>query len=145
MDMNYLICPNKNTCKQLSESLYRLARPQHRWEPQETATYMLAWIRHPVQDVWALMFPAQFGYSKHPDINGMLTSPTDQYGSQAMMQSLFLPIAANGVSSLQALLTYILTHDVIDTAMILPHVNPSLVKTKAEMEADGWFPAPVMP
>ena len=88
-----------------------------------------------------MTFDDAYVHEKHPFVNTMLTAPGDPYGSQAMMQTLFLPIAANGVASLQALLTYILSNDAIDTAMVLPHVNPALVKTQAQMDADGWFPA----
>jgi hypothetical protein len=107
--------------------------------------YLFDWKKHPTLNQWAMAFNASFQYRRHPDVPMMLTTPGDPYGSQAMMQSLFLPIAANGPASLQALLTYVLTHEVIDTAMVLPHVNPTLVRTKAQMDAAGWFPLPVTP
>jgi hypothetical protein len=105
---------------------------------------MYEWRKHPQNDQWTLLFDEQYQYPRHPDVPAMLTEPGDPYGSQAMMQSLFLPIAANGVASLQALTQYILTHDTIDTAQVLPHVNPALVRTRAQMDAAGWFPAVVI-
>ena len=140
----YLVGQTEQMCKELSQALYRLARPQHLWEPQETATYALPWIWRPDGSECALLFVEGFQYNKHPAINSMLTAPGDPYGSQALMQALFLPIAADGVNSLQALTQYILTHDVIDPGEILPYVDPALVKTKAQMDAAGWFPDPEM-
>jgi hypothetical protein len=140
----YLVGQTEQTCKDLSQALYRLARPQHLWEPNEVATYVLPWMWKPDSSECALIFVDGFQYPKHADINDMLTAPGDPYGSQALMQTLFLPIAADGMNSLQALLAYILSNSVIDTAQVLPHVNPALVRTKAQMEAAGWFPVQVV-
>lgn len=142
--MRYILLTDEQTCKDLSRALWRLTRPAP-IAVGETTQYLFGWHKHPTRNEWALAFDEAYQYPRHPDVPMMLTTPGDPYGSQAMMQSLFLPIAANGVASLQALLTYILTHDVIDTGQVLPHVNPALVKTRAEMDADGWFPTLVVP
>jgi hypothetical protein len=107
--------------------------------------YLFGWHKHPTSNEWAMNFDEQYQYRRHPDVPMMLTAPGDPYGSQALMQSLFLPIAADGTTSLQALLAYILANDVIDTAQILPLVDPALVKTQAEMDAAGWFPTMELP
>lgn len=142
--MKYILLSDEQNCKDLSRALYRINRPEHLADLQNDTLYLFPWHKHPSTGTWALLFQDDYQYMKHPDVNVTLTAPGDPYGSQALMQTLFLPIAADGVNSLQALLTYILTHDVIDTAMVLPHVNPALVKTKAQMDAAGWFPNPEM-
>lgn len=136
--MKYVLLTDEQTCKDLSRALYRLQIPESLSEKTGTQ-YLFAWVKHPDQNEWALEFSETLQYRKHPDVNMMLTAPGDPYGSQAMMQTLFLPIAANGAASLQALLGYILANDVIDTAQVLPHVNPALVRTQAQMESAGWF------
>jgi len=144
--MRYILLSDEQTCQDLSRALWRLCRPAPVAGAANDGTlYLFGWHRHPTLDQWAMIFDEQYQYPRHSDVPMMLTAQGDPYGSQADMQALFLPIAANGVNSLQALLTYILTNSVIDTAQILPHVNPALVKTRAQMEADGWFPTPVMP
>lgn len=143
--MRYILFSSEQTCKDLSRALWRLSRPAPVAEAAGDQTqYLFGWHKHPTLSQWALAFDETYQYSRHPDVPMMLTAPGDPYGSQALMQTLFLPIAADGGNSLQALLTYILTHDVIDTAQVLPHVDPTIVKTRAEMDADGWFPTPEM-
>ena len=138
--MRYILLSNEQTCKDLSRALWRLCRPAPVAEAANDGTqYLFGWHKHPTLNQWALAFDEQYQYPRHPDVPMMLTAPGDPYGSQAMMQSLFLPIAANGVASLQALMAYILTHDMIDTAQVLPHVNPALIRTWAQMDASGWF------
>jgi hypothetical protein len=142
--MRYILLTDEQTCRDLSRALWRLTRPAP-VAAGETTLYLFGWHRHPTLDQWAMVFDDAYQYPRHPDVPMMLTAFGDPYGSQALMQSLFLPIAADGVTSLQALTQYILDNEIIDTAMILPLVDPALVKTKAEMDADGWFPAPVVP
>jgi hypothetical protein len=143
--MRYILLTDEQTCRDLSRSLWRIAVPHTVYNAETGTLYLFGWRKHPTTGAWAMDFDEQYQYRKHPDVNMMLTAPGDPYGSQALMQSLFLPIAADGVTSLQALTQYILDNEIIDTAMILPLVDPALVRTKAEMDADGWFPAPVMP
>jgi hypothetical protein len=142
--MRYILLSSEQTCTDLSRALYRISAPEHLSIGSGTL-YLFPWIQHPVNESWALKFDDAYQYQKHWAVNDMLTAPGDPYGSQALMQTLFLPIAADGAASLQALLAYILAHDVIDTAQILPLVDPALVKTQAEMDAAGWFPTQVMP
>ena len=142
MTMHYILLADEPTCRDLSRAMYRLSRPEHLSNVQTDTLYVFPWHQHPTTGAWAMAFDGQFQYPRHPDVPMMLTAPGDPYGSQALMQTLFLPIAADGANSLQALLAYILANDVIDTAMILPLVDPALVKTQAEMDAAGWFPTP---
>lgn len=142
--MKYVLLPDEAACRDLSRALYRISRPVTVADEERDTLYLFMWFRHPTTGAWAMMFDDVFVYPRHPDVPMMLTAPGDPFGSQAMMQSLFLPIAANGAASLQALMTYILTHETIDTAMVLPHVNPALIRTQAEMDADGWFPPVIM-
>jgi hypothetical protein len=107
--------------------------------------YLFGWHKHPTSNEWAMRFDDAYQHPRHPYVPMMLTAPGDPYGSQALMQTLFLPIAADGVTSLQALTQYILANSVIDTAQILPLVDPALVKTQAEMDAAGWFPTMELP
>ena len=144
--MRYIHLSSKQTCQDLSRALWRIARPAPVAEADsDVSQYLFGWHKHPTLGQWALAFDESYQYARHPDVPMMLTAPGDPYGSQALMQSLFLPIAADGVTSLQALTQYILDNEIIDTAMILPHVNPALVKTQAEMDSDGWFPVTEMP
>lgn len=143
--MRYILLSDEQNCRDLSRALYRLNRPEHLADLQNDTLYLFPWLEHPSTGAWALLFQANYQYAKHPDVNVTLTAQGDPYGSQALMQSLFLPIAADGVNSLQALTQYILDKDVIDTAEILPHVNPALVKTKAQMDAAGWFSTSEVP
>jgi hypothetical protein len=140
--MRYILLSNEQTCRDLSRALWRLCRPAP-IAAGEDAQYLFGWHQHPTSNEWAMRFDEQYQYPRHPDVPGMLTASGDPYGSQALMQTLFLPIAADGVTSLQALTQYILDNEIIDTAMVLPLVDPALVKTQAEMDADGWFPVPV--
>lgn len=143
--VKYVLLLNEQACKDISSALLRLCRPAPvQQQYQDVSKYLFPWHQHPTLGQWALAFDETYQYPRHPDVPMMLTAPGDPYGSQAMMQSLFLPIAADGVNSLQALLTYILTHDVIDTAQFLPHVSPALVRTRAQMDAEGWFPEPTI-
>ena len=143
--MRYILLTDEQTCRDVSRALWRLCRPAPVAEAANDGTqYLFGWHKHPQRNDWALRFDEQYQYPRHPDVPMMLTAPGDPYGSQALMQTLFLPIAADGVNSLQALTQYILTHDVIDTGEVLPHVNPALVKIKAQMDAAGWFPDPEM-
>jgi len=142
--MRYILLSSEQTCADLSRALYRISAPEHLSIGSGTL-YLFPWIQHPVNGSWALNFDDAYQYQKHWAVNDMLTAPGDPYGSQALMQTLFLPIAADGTNSLQALLSYILANDVIDTGEILPLVDPELVKTQAEMDADGWFPVLAMP
>jgi hypothetical protein len=144
--MRYIRLSDEKTCQDLSRALWRIARPAPVAEADnDVSQYLFGWHKHPTLGQWALAFDESYQYARHPDVPMMLTAPGDPYGSQALMQSLFLPIAADGANSLQALLSYILAHDVIDTGEILPLVDPALVKTKAQMDAAGWFPTQVMP
>jgi hypothetical protein len=130
----------------MSRALWRLCRPEPiAFAANDGTQYVFGWHKHPTFNQWAMRFDDAYQYPRHPDVPGMLTAPGDPYGSQALMQTLFLPIAADGANSLQALLAYILANDVIDTAQILPLIDPELVKTQAQMEAAGWFPTQVMP
>jgi hypothetical protein len=143
---SYVLLSSETECKDLSRALWRLRRPEPVAEAAGDQTlYLFGWHKHPTLNQWALRFDEQYQYPRHPDVPMMLTAPGDPYGSQALMQSLFLPIAADGANSLQALLAYILANDVIDTGEILPLVDPALVKTQAQMEAAGWFPTQVVP
>ena len=141
--MRYILLSDEQACQDLSRALWRLCRPAPIVAGEGTQ-YLFGWHQHPSLNQWALRFDEQYQYPRHPDVPGMLTAPGDPYGSQALMQTLFLPIAADGVTSLQALLAYILANDVIDTGEILPLVDPALVKTHAQMDAAGWFPTQVM-
>ena len=143
--MNYVLLADKPTCMDLSRAMYRLGRPEHLSNALTDTLYLFGWHKHPTRNEWAMAFDDAYQYPRHPDVPGMLTAPGDPYGSQALMQTLFLPIAADGAASLQALTQYILDNDVIDTGEILPLVNPALVKTQAEMDSDGWFPVTEMP
>jgi hypothetical protein len=139
--LKFVLLSTEDQCKELSAALHYLSRPRHIQDQDgDGPSYLFPWFRHPGSGLHALAFYDDYQYRKHPDVNMMLTAPGDPYGSQALMQSLFLPIAADGANSLQALLAYILANDVIDTGEILPLVDPVLVKTQAEMDADGWFP-----
>jgi hypothetical protein len=142
--MRYILLSSEQTCADLSRALYRISAPEHLSIGSGTL-YLFPWIQHPFSSAWAMQFDDAYQYPKHWAVNDMLTAPGDPYGSQAMMQTLFLPIAANGAASLQALLAYILANSVIDTAEILPLVDPALVKTQAEMDAAGWFPTMELP
>jgi hypothetical protein len=141
MEAFYVLLADEATCKAMSEALWKLNQPAT-VAPDLSATpthYAVGWRKHPTLNQWALEMPPAYQYPRHPDVPMMLQEPGDPYGSQAMMQSLFLPIAANGVASLQALMAYILTSDVIDTGEVLPHVNPALIRTPAQMKAAGWW------
>ena len=142
MEACYVLLPDETTCQALSAALWKLNQPATvAPDLSVTPTHgAVSWVKHATLDQWALEMPPAWQYPRHPDVPMMLTEPGDPYGSQAMMQTLFLPIAADGANSLQALLTYILSNAIIDTAMVLPHVNPALVRTRAQMDADGWFP-----
>jgi hypothetical protein len=142
--MKYILLTDEAACEDLSSGLYRLGRPHTVSDASKDTLYLFGWHRHPINNDWAMIFDEQYQYARHADVPMMLTAPGDPYGSQALMQTLFLPIAANGAASLQALLAYILANDVIDTAQILPLIDPELVKTQAQMEAAGWFPTQVM-
>ena len=140
--MRYILLSDEATCRDMSRALYRLQVPEA-VSAGHCTLYLFGWHRHPTTGAWAMAFDDACQYPRHPDVPMMLTAPGDPYGSQALMQTLFLPIAADGVTSLQALLAYILANDVIDAGEILPLVDPALVKTQAEMDADGWFPGPM--
>lgn len=142
--MRYVLLSDEQTCQHLSRALWRLCRPAP-IAAGEGTQYLFGWHKHPTSNEWAMRFDEQYQYPRHADVPMMLTAPGDPYGSQALMQGLFLPIAADGENSLQALLAYILANDVIDTAQVLPLVDPALVKTQAQMEAAGWFPTMELP
>jgi len=144
MAMYYILLADELTCKNLSRAMYRLSRPEHLSNVQTDTLYVFPWHQHPITGAWAMAFDDAYQYPRHPDVPSMLTAPDDPYGSQALMQTLFLPIAVNGAASLQTLTQYILSNSMIDTSQILPLIKPELVKTRAQMEADGWFPASEM-
>jgi hypothetical protein len=142
--MKYLIFDDEQSCRDLSRGLYRLSVPDWVSAGHETL-FLFSWRKHPNLPQWALEVIETCKYARHKDVPMMLTAAGDPYGSQALMQSLFLPIAADGANSLQALTQYIVINDVIDIAQLLAHVNPAIIKTHAEMDIDGWFPNPGLP
>lgn len=143
--MIYLLIPTETACRDLSASLWRLSTPITHGYADANTQYAVGWVKHPSRDEWALCIPEDFGFRRHPFVITMLTSPTDEWGSQALMAQNFMPIAANGAASLQALGAYVIANDVVMPVEVLQFINTSLIRTHAQMDADGWFPPRLTP
>ena len=142
--MRYLLLPTEQACSNLSRALWRIHRPSTTAASEGDRTlFLFSWHKHPTLDQWAVEFDETYQYPKHALVNAMLDDSGDAFGSRAFTAQAFSPLAADG-RSLAATLTHVKGRSSILAGDLLQFVNPSLIKTKAEMDADGWFPEPAL-
>lgn len=125
--MNYIIVnasetlTSKERCEQFSRELFKISKPVN--QSEDVSMYLFGWINK--EDLYALQVDLEYSIYVHPEKD--LTA----------LISLLNPAATAEEIS-------IITQS-IDGASHIPfgEILPSYVqvKTKEELEADGWFPA----
>lgn len=126
--MNYLIVSDldgmtsKDRCELFSKELFRISRPIS--EPSDVTMYLFGWVNK--DDSYALQVDLDYMIPVHPDHDlSTLVSLLNPAATQEEIDSISAHIGSNSSVRFGDLL-------------------PSYVqvKTKEELEADGWFPAP---
>ena len=132
----YIILPNAAAAEVISRGLYRLARPLVLAEAEGDSTlYAVDWIKH--QDGRAALellddLPA---YPRHPDVATQLRDPRSE--SRATFAQLMGGLVGSQEDG-AAIQAYVIQNPAIDLMALVPRLRADLVKTEAEMEADGW-------
>ena len=145
----YLLLPDEAGAQTLSRGLYRLSRPLELSEAEGDGTlYALGWLVH--SDGRAALEAADADgraeasaelpdnltpYPRHPEVAAQLNDPESE------SSTLFAQLMGGLVASPEdgaAMQAYVIANDQIDLFGLLAHLDPALVKTRADLSADGW-------
>ena len=132
----YLLLPDEAGAQTLSRGLYRLSRPLELSEAEGDGTlYALGWLVHSDGRA-ALELPDNLTpYPRHPEVAAQLNDPESE------SSTLFAQLMGGLVASPEdgaAMQAYVIANDQIDLFGLLAHLDPALVKTRADLSADGW-------
>jgi len=128
--MKYIRVKDEIEAKKLSESLYRLSRPNP--DPDDVTTCLIGWMIHPDTGAVMMMFPDDLdlpiAVSSNAKILNTVLTPFVAEGS----------ITANDVKSIETKLT-ISKGERVALLDILPAFWIEGQQTHEQLEADGWF------
>lgn len=100
-------------------------------------------MKHPTQDAWALIVPQSWEMRINARTAAHLAA--DDFGMRAELQALLGSHCTNWDALHAKLLDRASGTRQIDlSADLLPELLPEMVRIKAQMDADGWFPTPEM-
>jgi len=140
----FLILPDEAKARAVSLVVSRLAFPLSQRNARLMNDDAFSVVTH-ADGRAALVIPEGWTFHTSALLRSQMDDPLDVEGVKAAMTTHLPQVFVDGLTTLSQLQTVFRGAQTINMDDILPHVNPALVKTKAQMDADGWFPAPVMP
>lgn len=127
--MRYLILtqPSVQYAAGISAHLQRLARPDHVRDPADVTLYRYGWITHPVSGDVALTWPDE-------------AIPVHAEAPTSLVDEIAGALTAEEATQMRS---DIETHrgSSVDPLLFLPGSLSGNLRTKAEMDAAGWFPS----
>lgn len=133
--MIYIPVTNEQTAAIVSEKIYNLTRPTAVKDPNDTTQYYCNWVIHPTTNEVMLEMP------EVADIPVHIAAKEDE------LDDIFQPFVLAefiSVEEVQAIKTAIQENkgNAVNINQFIPGFWINQVKTKEELEKDGWFNAP---
>lgn len=134
----YVILPDEPTAKAVSKVVSRLALPMSVRDARLSGDDAFSTITH--QDGRAaLVIPDGWTFHTSTLLRSQMDDPDDTEGVKAAMAEHLPQVLAGGLATLASLQTVFRGAQTINMDDIRPHLDPALVRNRAQMAAEGWW------
>jgi len=139
MTTQYIPGLTEDECKKISRAMWLLSAPKSLYAESKTA-YAVNWNKHPTRDEYALVMPSDYVIEPHPKTKADIQKVTDDEGIKAELQVAIYSKSVKTKEQAETALIDAIDSKLLTVGKITEQFDPAQVKTKAEMDADGWFP-----
>lgn len=143
MTTQYISGLTEAECEKISRTMWLLSAPRSLYVGSKT-TYAVNWNKHPTRDEYTLVMPSDYVLQAHPKTKQDIQSVTDDEGIKAELRAAIYSKSVKTEEQAETALIAAIDANMLTVGKITEQFNPAQVKTKDEMDADGWFPVIVM-
>jgi hypothetical protein len=140
----FLILPDEAKARAVSLVVSRLAFPLSQRNARLMGDDAFSVVTH-ADGRASLVIPEGWTFHTSALLRFQMDDPTDVEGIKAAMAAHFPQVLSGGLATLDQLQSIFRGAQTINMDDIRPHLNPALLRDRAQMEAAGWFPAQVVP
>jgi hypothetical protein len=134
----YVILPDAAKARAVSRVVSQLALPLSQRAPRLMNDDAFVVITH-ADGRAALVIPDGWTFRTSTLLRSQMDDPLDNEGVKAAMASHLPQVFAGGVTTLGQLQAFFRGAQSISMTDIVPHLNPAIVRNRAQMVADGWW------
>ncbi|MFO0440670.1 MAG: hypothetical protein ACK51Q_08445 [Betaproteobacteria bacterium] len=134
----YVILPDAEKARAVSRVVSQLALPLSQRTPRLMNDDAFTVITH-TDGRAALVIPDGWTFRTSTLLRSQMDDPLDNEGVKAAMASHLPQVFAGGVTTLAQLQAFFRGAQSISMIDIVPHLNPTIVRNRAQMVAEGWW------
>jgi len=134
----YIVGLTLPEAQKISRTIWRLVMPESLG--RSITEFAVGWNKHPTRDEYALVMPSDYVLTPHPKTKGDIQKVTDDEGIKAELQVAIYSKSVKTKEQAETALIDAIDSKLLTVGKITEQFDPAQVKTKAEMDADGWFP-----
>lgn len=134
----YVILPDAAKAKAVSKVVSQLALPLSQRDARLAAEDAFSVLVH-ADGRAALVIPAGWTFHTSSLLRSQMDDPTDAEGIKSAMAEHLPQVLSGGLATLASLQTVFRGAQTINMDDIRPHLNPALLRDRAQMVSDGWF------